>query len=99
MSTFFHRNIPADSHHALNYIIQSTTSDLLLKRMIAIDNILESRESFISFSLHDSIIIDFSLKDRELFNEIIETFQNTELGRYKSNVSIGKNFGQMKQIK
>ena len=98
VSTFFDRKIAADSHHALNYIIQSTTSDLLLRRMVAIDKILATRQSFVSFSLHDSVIIDYSLSDKELFNDIIKCFQQTELGVYKCNISIGRDFGNMKNI-
>lgn len=97
VTTVFGRNIPADNHHALNYIIQSTTSDLLLKRAIETGKILHNRKSTVAFLLHDSLVIDFAKSDTSLLDEIVETFGNTDLGRYVTNISVGKNFGAMKR--
>ncbi len=97
--TYFDREIAADKHHALNYIIQSTTSDLFLDRVIDIFGLLEKRKSFVSFFIHDSLIIDFSDEDKELLAELKEIFSNTKLGKFKVNVSAGKNFGDMKWLK
>lgn len=88
-----------DEHHALNYIIQSTTSDLLLKRAIKLDKMLETRKSNIAFTLHDSLVIDLSVEDKEMIQDLIKTFGATDLGEYIVNVSAGKNFGQMRALK
>ena len=85
VTTFFDRVIHADSHRALNYIIQSTTSDLFLRRVLDINEVLKSRKSYISFTLHDSVIIDYSEEDKEMLSEIINVFSNTELGIFKVN--------------
>ena len=97
VTTVFDRNIPADNHHALNYIIQSTTSDLFLKRALEIDKILCSQSSNIAFLLHDSLVIDFAKKDMGLLNNIINTFSDTDLGSYVTNVSVGRDYGNMKR--
>ena len=97
--TVFDREIQADDYHALNYIIQSTTSDLFLRQMIKVNEILQKKKSFISFSIHDSLVIDFSVEDRDLFKDIFNEFSDTALGTYKTNVSTGKTFGNMEQIK
>ena len=97
VKTCFDRTIPCDSHHALNYIIQSTTSDLLLKQMVKVDKILEGTKSFIAFPLHDSLVIDLSLADREMVKELVDIFKETELGTFRTNLSIGRNFGEMKK--
>ena len=97
VTTLFGRTIPCDKHHALNYIIQSTTSDLLLKQMVKVDKILKEVQTFISFPMHDSLILDMSLEDRGLLHELVSVFASTELGEYRTNVSIGKNFGEMKR--
>ena len=97
VTTFFDRTIPSDHHHALNYIIQSTTSDLLLKQMLKIDKILKGNKSFIAFPMHDSLVIDFAATDQHLIKEIYTCFGNTELGAYGVNLNIGKNFGEMKK--
>tara|TARA_Y100000034_G_scaffold121329_1_gene165397 strand:- start:943 stop:2130 length:1188 start_codon:yes stop_codon:yes gene_type:complete len=99
VSTFFNRTIPADGHHALNYIIQSTTSDLFLRRMIEVHNFLRDKKSFISFCLHDSLVVDFAEEEKHLISEIKQIFSETDLGRFVVNISVGKNFGEMKRIK
>ena len=99
MKTFFDRTIPSDDHHALNYIVQSTTSDLLLKRAIEIVKLLHGRKSYIAFTLHDSIIIDYANEDSALLCQAVDTFKATDLGEFVANVSVGKNFGNMKRLK
>lgn len=94
--TFCGRTIPSDDHHALNYIVQSTTSDLFLKRAIKVDKILQGKKSNIAFLLHDSLVIDFSRDDTHMLDEIVNTFGDTELGNYVTNVSVGRDFGTMK---
>ena len=97
VTTFFGRTIPSDHHHALNYIIQSTTSDLLLKQMLKVDKILKGNKSFIAFPMHDSLVIDYAATEQHLIKEIYTCFGNTELGTYGVNLNIGKNFGEMKK--
>ena len=58
--TVYGRTIKADLHHALNYIIQSTTSDLFLRQVIETNKIFKDKKSYISFSIHDSFVIDAS---------------------------------------
>ena len=97
--TFYDRIIAADKHHALNYIIQSTTSDLFLRRMIKVHEFLKDKKSNISFSIHDSLVIDFYDDERHMIPEVKKIFSDTELGNFKVNISAGKNFGDMKRLK
>jgi len=99
ITTCFGRKIKADKHHAVNYTIQSTTSDLFLKRTIEVDKILRDRKSYIAFTLHDSLVIDFAKEDTNILREAVETFQDTDLGRFTVNVSVGDNFGEMKRLR
>lgn len=96
--TIFDRHIQADRHHALNYIIQSTTSDLFLRQAIKIWEILQDRKSEVSFCIHDSLVIDYSVEENDIFKELVETFSTTFLGEFKTNVSIGTNFADMRKI-
>jgi len=98
IETCFHRKIPADRDHALNYIIQSTTSDLFLTSAMKIDKMLDNRKSFISFCIHDSLVIDFAKEDRGIIDDLMKSFLHTRFGRFKTNLSIGKDFGHMKRI-
>ena len=93
--TPFGRKIEADRFHALNYIIQSTSSDLFLKSAVKVDKILKDKKSKIAFTLHDSLVIDLHEEDKQILPEIAECFSNTELGKWRVNVSAGKNFGDM----
>jgi len=98
VETYFGRKIPCEKHYALNYIIQSTTSDLFLKQAIKIWKRLKGKKSNVAFTIHDSLVLDFHLSDQETIREIIEEFSNTELGKFKVNISGGKNFGEMKEM-
>jgi len=98
VETYFGREIEADKYHAVNYIIQSTTSDLFLKRTIEVAKILEGRVSYVAFTLHDSLIIDFAEEDKDLLKQAVDTFGNTDLGKFGVNISVGENFGEMKRL-
>jgi hypothetical protein len=98
VTTPFDRKIRADRKHALNYIIQSTTSDLMLKQMIKIAEYLRNVESHLSFCIHDNVVIDMKEEDYDKLSDMIKIFSNTELGEYRINVRIGKNYGEMKEI-
>ena len=98
VTTIFNRKMKASLHHALNYIIQSTTSDLFLRRMVAINEKLKNYKSFVAFSIHDSLVIDLDQEEKHILPELIEIFENTDLGTFKANVSAGKNFAEMRKI-
>ena len=98
ITTPFNREIEADRDHALNYIIQSTTSDLLLNQMIAIGKFLKDKDSHVSFCIHDNVVLDMTEEDCKKLPEIVRIFADTKLGKYKVNVRAGKNFGEMKEI-
>ena len=99
VKTFFDRIIPSDNHHALNYIIQSTTSDLFLRQAIKVHEALKNTKSKIVFCVHDSLVIDYSSEQNSILKDLIETFSTTELGLFKTNVSIGNNFGELRKIR
>jgi hypothetical protein len=94
----FGRKIKSDKFHALNFIIQSTTSDTFLRRAIAVNKILEKRKSFTTALIHDSMLIDFSREDKDILKELIKEFSNTDLGIFKVNCSVGNNFGNMRKL-
>ena len=98
VKTCFGREIEADAHHALNYIIQSTTSDLFLRSMIRVHKLLKECRSRIAFCIHDSLVLDFAYEDKERLQEIVGIFADTDLGKFKTNVSMGKNFKKMQLV-
>ena len=98
VATPFDRNIAVGESKALNYLVQSTASDLFLTQAIKIFNMLSGRRSHIAFCVHDSLVIDMSREDRPILEEVLSTFSKTPLGEYKANVSFGKDFGSMRKI-
>jgi len=99
VTTPFDRQIEADEFHALNYLIQSTTADMVLRQVIKIFDLLKGSKSHIAFIVHDSLVIDLAKEDKELMTEIFETFAKTSLGEFAISAQAGKNFGEMKEIK
>ena len=65
IETIFKRKIKCDDFHAFNYLIQSTCADMVLDRLVAIHNILKGKKSCVAFTLHDSVILDFSSDDND----------------------------------
>jgi hypothetical protein len=61
--------------------------------------LLKGKRTKITGLIHDSILIDFSNEEKHLLPEIIKVFQETDLGTFKVNKSIGLNFGNMMEIK
>ncbi len=96
--TPFSRVIEVEEAKALNYTIQSTASDLFLTSMLKIDKMLEGRKSYISFSIHDSLILDFAKEDQDIVGDLLQEFSSTKFGFFKTNLSVGKNFGEMRRI-
>ena len=56
-------------------------------------------KSNIAFLIHDAVIIDLADEDRYEILNMLDTFSNTRLGTFKVNTSIGKNLGEMKELK
>ena len=93
----YKRIIDSDKHHALSYIVQSTAWDIFSRRVIAIYKYLtqNGRCSIISMLLHDSLILDLEEKDLSIIPKLVDIFTNTEFGKFKVNVKVGKNLGEM----
>jgi len=95
----FGRKIIADEFHALNAVIQSTTSDTFLRRAIAVNKLLENKKSFTMGLIHDSMVIDFHREDKNLIDDVIKEFGDTDLGKFKVNTSLGTHFGNLKRFR
>ena len=98
VETIFKRKIESDNFHALNYLIQSTCADLVLEQAVKMDYLLKGKNSKIAFIVHDSIVVDVDKKDFNMMTDMLSCFSETRLGRFKVNLSGGKDFGNMKKI-
>lgn len=96
--TPFGRAITTPHRKALNYLLQSSSSDNTLDRFVAISNLLRSTRSHVAFVVHDSVVVDLHRDDRRLIPQLKEMFGNTKLGSFKVNCSLGRNLGTMKEF-
>jgi hypothetical protein len=99
VSNPFDRTIPADAHHAMSYLIQSTCSDIVLRQMIKLDRLLQNKTSSVAFCVHDEVVLDITDGECEIINDLVEHFSNTPLGKFGVNVKYGKSYGDMREWK
>ena len=99
LATPFGRNIKVEEKKAQNYLLQSTTSDIVICNAYKILKLLSGKNTKIAFTLHDSIILDFCKEDIHLLKKIKSTFEQTEWGLFKSTCKVGRNFGSLKEMK
>lgn len=98
IETPFGRKLEVDERKALNYLTQSTTSDIVLENAYKIFKLLENHSSRVAFTMHDSVVLDFAREDHHLVGEIKKLFEENMFGRFLASVKIGKNFGNLKEI-
>lgn len=99
VKTPFGRTINAPVRKALNYLLQSSSSDNTIDRFCRISNFLRATRSHVAFVVHDSVVIDLHKDDRFLIPQLSDMFADTKLGRFKVNCSLGKNLGDMREFK
>ena len=98
IQTPFGRRTVCDRFHALNYLLQSASSDNCLDRVNKIERFLTGKKSYVAFTIHDCVIIDLHRNDRHLIPQLKQIFEDTKLGHFVSSCHIGKNYGDMKSF-
>lgn len=98
VKNYYGREVKADNEHAINYILQSTASDIFLRQAIKINDLLRGKKTFIKFLIHDSVVLDVSSEDKQLIKDICNTFSTTDFGKFVITKKVGKNYGEMKQL-
>lgn len=93
--TPYGRKIEADEEHWLNYLIQSTTTDLVLRQVLKVAKYLDKLEHLkIGFIIHDALILDVDSTGLDCYREVTNIFSNSELGIYPINLSLGEDLRQ-----
>ena len=98
IQTPFLRYIETDDRRALNYIVQSTSSDVCIEQAYKLRELFKDCRTKVCYLLHDSVILDYAKEDQSKFLEAKKIFGETRFGKYVVNSSIGKNFGNMKEV-
>ena len=97
--TTFGRQAACSPFHALNYVLQSHSSDNCLERVNKINVFLRDRKSYVAFTIHDCVIVDLHRDDRYLIPQLKEIFEDTRLGKFPSSCHMGRNLGDMKEFR
>lgn len=90
--TIFDRQIEVEERKAVNYIVQSTTADLVNDRAVALDQFLQDKRTFVSHIVHDEIVLDMPDEERYLIPEIKEIFSNNKLDTFVTNLKAGQDY-------
>ena len=98
VKTPFGRDIEVDDFRALNYLLQSSSSDNCLQSAIKIHKFLNDKKSFVHSVVHDSIVIDMTFEERQLLPILLEIFSDTKLGKFKTSVNIGRNLKHFESV-
>ena len=99
--TPYHKVIDnVDEHHALNYLVQSTAAELLIKQCLKIAYLLETQGqgSVVSFMIHDSIILDMKKEDLPLLGSMTYLMGSTNFGDFLVNRKKGFNLGDLSEF-
>lgn len=98
ITSYYGRKIESDEFHCINYTVQSTTADMVLRQVLKVNELLKGCQSKIKMIIHDNIVIDVKKEEKELVKKIVDTYNETEFGKFKSSVKIGKTLGDMRKI-
>lgn len=98
IKNYYGRTIDSDEFHSVNYVVQSTTADMALRQVLKVDQLLKNCKSKIKMIIHDNIVIDVKKEEKDLIKSIVDTYNNTEFGKFKSSVKIGKSLLDMRKI-
>lgn len=93
------RIIETDRYHALNYLVQSTLTDIFLKQSVMVHKLLESHQTYIAFLLHDNLILDVKKEEKDLIKKCVDSFCKTDYGWFWATVKVGKDLLSMKEIR
>ena len=99
LKTPYNRILSVEERKAQNYLLQSTTSDIVMENSYNIMKFLKTRRSKLAFTMHDSVVLDFHRDDLKLLKDIKRIFESTRWGKFMSTCKVGKNFGKMKDLK
>jgi hypothetical protein len=87
IKTIYDREINCEQNLRMSYIIQSTFSDLFLRKVVEIFKFLKDKKSKICYTIHDSICIDWNNEERKKYEkEVVSILESTILGQFKVSI-------------
>jgi hypothetical protein len=99
LTTPYGRKIEVDAQKAPNYLGQSSLIDMFHRQIVKIDKKLKDKDTFIPFMVHDCVYLDLKDEEKSILPDIVRTFSQTPHGKFPAKVKIGRNLGEMKEVK
>jgi len=85
VKTPYGREIEVDKRRALNYLIQSTTSDMVLEQASKLRAMLAGKKTKIAFIIHDEVVLDVAKEEENMLISLKNKFQATRFGNFLVN--------------
>jgi len=98
VKNYYGREIESDEFHSVNYIVQSSTADMVLRQVLKVNELLKNTKSKIKMIIHDNIVVDIHKDDKHLVKQIVDIYNNTDFGKFRASVKIGKSLNDMRKI-
>ncbi len=98
LKTPFGRQLKVEERKAQNYLLQSTTSDIVIENAYKIVKFLKEKKTKLAFTLHDSIVLDMAKEDIKMIRKVKKIFDTNKWGVFSSTCKLGKDFGNMRRI-
>lgn len=92
----FGRKIKVSKDNAISYLVQSTTADYVLGKLVKIVNLLEGLKTKIAFTIHDSIVLDLAWEERNIIAKVLAIMREDG---FVVSCKTGKDFGDLKELK
>ena len=101
IETPFGRTLKVNKKKALNYLVQSSSNDMMLEQASLVFSKLKKSTpgSFIKFLMHDSIVLDIKKEHATVVPELLKLFSTTRFGKYLVNVRHGNNFANLRSLR
>lgn len=93
VNTPYGRDIEVDKRKALNYLIQSTTNDMVLEQAVKLDALLKGKKTRIAFVIHDEVVLDISRHEEAIVPDLQDIFASTRFGTYLIGVKENADYG------
>ena len=93
VSTPYGRQIDVDKRRALNYLIQSTTSDMVLEQALKLDYLLRNSKTRIAFVIHDEVVLDVARSEETMLPSLKDVFADTRFGTYMVGAKESADYG------
>lgn len=92
----FGRKIKVSKDNAISYLIQSTTADYVLEKLVTIVDLLHNKKTKVAFTIHDSIVLDVSWEERAIITNVLSIMREDG---FVVSCKTGKDFGNLKELK